>query len=160
MRRTRHGFSFIEMLMVFVILGIILSLGLPRFTDARRSLAVRSARDNVAAYMATARAAAIRRGQPARFVVDGSTIDVEVETASGAFVPLTLRADGTTASRRDLGLDFGVIIESSGATTIEYNPRGFAQLGGTQRFAVVRQEKRDSVCVSGLGVILRQGCGI
>lgn len=158
--RTRHGFSFIEMLMVFVILGIILSLGLPRFTDARRSLAVRSARDNVAAYMATARAAAIRRGQPARFVVSGTTIDVEVETANGAFVPLTVRADGTTASRRDLATDFGVLIESSGATTIEYNPRGFAQLGGTQRFAVVREEKRDSVCVSGLGVIMRQGCGI
>lgn len=160
MRRTRYGFSFIEMLMVFVILGIILTLGLPRFTDARRSMAVRSAKDNIAAYLATARAAAIRRGQPSRFVVDDVSIDVQVETTPGVFTPLTMRGDGTSASRRDLGRQFGVSIEPSGATVVEFNPRGFAQLGGTQRFALVREEKRDSVCISGLGVIMRQGCGL
>ena len=159
MSRHRRGFTFIEILMVFAILGIVLTLGLPRFTDARRSLAVRSARDNVAAYLATARASAIRRGQPARFVIDGSAIDVMVQTAPGVFMPLTDR-DGTSGSRRDLGREFAVEIEASGATTIEYNSRGFAQLGGTQRIALVRDEKRDSVCVSGLGVIMRRGCGL
>lgn len=159
MHRLRPGFTFIEILMVFAILGIVLTFGLPRFVDARSSLAVRSARDNVSAYLATARAAAIRRGQPARFVVDGSTIDVLVQTAPGVFVPLTDR-DGVSASRRDLGQQFAVEIEVSGATTIEYNSRGFAQLGGTQRFRLVRDEKRDSVCVSGLGVISREGCGL
>ena len=160
MRRHRYGFSFIEMLMVFVILGIIFTLGLPRFVDARRSFAVRSAKDNIAAYLATARAAAIRRGQPARFVVDEVSIDVQVQTTPGVFTPLSVRGDGTSASRRDLSSEFGVKIEPSGATIVEFNSRGFAQLGGTQRFALVRDTKRDSVCVSGLGVIMRQGCGL
>lgn len=159
MSLRRYGFTAIELVMVIVILGIVLTFGLPKFGDARRSHALRSARDNVASYLATARAAAIRRGQPARFVVDGSNIDVLVQTAPGVFTPITER-DGASASQRDLHREFAVDIEASGATTIEYNSRGFAQLGGTQRFALVREEKRDSVCVSGLGVIMRQGCGL
>ena len=160
MSRPRYGFSLIEIVMVFAVLGIVLAFGIPKFTDARRSYAVRSARDNIAAYLATARAAAIRRGQPARFVVDGSTIDVEVETTPGTYAPLTVREDGTSASRRNLGAQFAVRIDLSGSSTIEYNSRGFAQLGGTQRFVLVREQKSDSVCVSGLGVIMRQGCGL
>lgn len=160
MSRQRYGFSFIEIVMVFAVLGIVLAFGMPKFTDARRSYAVRSARDNIAAYLATARAAAIRRGQSARFVVTGSVIDVQVETAPGTFAPLTEREDGSSASRRDLASQFNVEVQPSGASTIEYNPRGFAQLGGTQRFVVLREGKSDSVCVSGLGVIMRQGCGL
>ena len=160
MSKHRYGFTFIEMMMVFAIFGIMLAFGIPRFTDARSAYAVRSARDNVAAYLATARAAAIRRGQAARFIIDGAAIDVQVESTPGVFAPLHVRDDGTSASRRDLGAQFAVAIEMSGASTVEYNPRGFAQLGGTQRFIILRADKRDSVCVSGLGVIMRQGCGL
>ena len=59
--RTR-GFTFIEVLIVMVLIGIIAALGIPRIRDAIQKNNVRSARAAIGTLVAKARGAAVQRG--------------------------------------------------------------------------------------------------
>ena len=49
MRNRRSGFTLIEMLMVVVIMGIVLSMASPKLTTAASQMAVHNARNEVSA---------------------------------------------------------------------------------------------------------------
>src|SRR3989442_15261664 len=59
--RTR-GFTFIEVLIVMVLIGIIAALGIPRIRDAIQKNNVRGARAALGTLVAKARGAAVQRG--------------------------------------------------------------------------------------------------
>src|SRR5438094_7908989 len=59
--RTR-GFTFIEVLIVMVLIGIIAALGIPRIRDAIQKNNVHAARAALATLVAKARGAAVQRG--------------------------------------------------------------------------------------------------
>lgn len=150
----RNGFSLIEILMVFVIFGIIVTFGYPRFRDVRESTALRSALDNLTASFATARAAAIRRGGAARVeIVDGNSIRVDARTRAGELE--------TILEPRDLYREFGVEVHVAGAPVVEYNARGFAMgITGEQKYVLTRGQRSDSLCLTGLGLVMKGGCGL
>jgi hypothetical protein len=52
---------------------------------------------------------------------------------------------------------YGVTLSSSPSTTsVAYDPRGFGSLGGgSVKFMVTRNGKRDSVMVDGLGRVIK-----
>ena len=59
--RTR-GFTFIEVLIVMVLIGIIAALGIPRIRDAIQKNNVHGARAALGTLVAKARGAAVQRG--------------------------------------------------------------------------------------------------
>jgi prepilin-type N-terminal cleavage/methylation domain-containing protein len=59
----RHrGFTFVEILIVMVLIGIIAAMGIPRIRDAVQKTNVRASRAAVGTIVAKARAAAVQRG--------------------------------------------------------------------------------------------------
>ena len=151
--RLRRGFSIIELLVVLVVSGIVMRMALPRFAAMRDRMALRSAKQQMAAYLVTARASAIRRSATAVFSVSNSTISARVklpdgsQTSLGGTVPLV--------SAR------GVTVSPGGSSTpdeIAYDSRGMANLPSTHVYVLTRNSKKDSICVSRLGLIA-QYCG-
>src|SRR5262245_38369534 len=93
---SRRGFSLLELIVVVVIAGIILTLALPRLTSVRDAAAVRGATGELGALFAVARQEAIARR---------AAVTVRVDTAGGA---VELRVGDTRLVRRPLGETYGV----------------------------------------------------
>src|SRR5256886_17585729 len=81
---SRKGFTLIEMITVFVLIGVIAAIGLPRLRDGLEKQNVRSAKALIATMAATARGAAIQRGCAATL---NMTVDSAWATACGVNPP-------------------------------------------------------------------------
>jgi prepilin-type N-terminal cleavage/methylation domain-containing protein len=151
--RARRGFSIVELLVVLIVSGVVMAMALPRFAAMRDRMSLRSAKQQMAAYLVTTRAAAIRRSATAVFSVSNSTISAKVklptgtQTSLGGTVPL-VSARGVTVTPGG----------SSTPDTIAYDSRGMANLTATRVYVLTRNSKKDSICVSRLGLIA-QYCG-
>lgn len=140
--------TLIELLITLTLVGLVLAIALPKLEPMRDGAGLRSARQVVQSYLATARQTAMRRGGTARLVVNGNNLSVTsiVDGVTTAVVPPVNVAE-----------QFGASLTSN-VSSIEYNSRGFARLSapGTIRFA--RNGVSDSVCVTLLGMVGR--CGL
>lgn len=142
----------VEMLIVFVIVGILMALSLPKLSRLYEANSVRAAKQRLSSYIVVARAAAIRRGRVAQFRVSGGTIKVLVDS-SGVFVPIR---DSVMLSKTDR---VTVVSRSTtGADSVPFNTRGFTSDRRAHRFVITRGSSTDSLCVSALGLIARR-CG-
>jgi prepilin-type N-terminal cleavage/methylation domain-containing protein len=154
MRHTnRSGFSAIELIVVMTIVGVIATVALPRGRDTYARTQVRSAKQEVAVTLVRARAAAIQNGRAARFVRQGNTVSVVLESA-GQLVPV--------GPANDLGQDYGVSLAMA-QNEIRFDPRGFAfgidPAAGYQSIRVSRGALTDSVCVTRFGrITTRRAC--
>lgn len=153
MRRTRRGFTLVEILIVIVLMGILATIALPKLSSLSRRYTVDSAKQDIAAYLAQARAIAIENGRNGWFIRKGDTILVAIDTSSGA-------PPKRFASPVDLQSKYGVSVTMpTNPDSIRYDPRGFAVgLGGTVAIVIQKSEVRDSVCVIGLGRISTKDC--
>ena len=70
MRKSRHGFTIIELIIALLIGTILTSIALSSYGNARGAFAVRGARNTFATLHARARAQAIERGATVRLMVD------------------------------------------------------------------------------------------
>lgn len=152
--RARRGFSIVELLVVLIVSGVVMRMALPRFAAMRDRMALRSAKQQIAAYLVTARAAAIGRSTTTVFSMQNSTISARAklpngtQSSLGGTVPL-VSARGVTVSPGG----------TSTADTIAYDSRGMAAgLSATKVYVLTRNSKKDSICVSRLGLIA-QYCG-
>jgi prepilin-type N-terminal cleavage/methylation domain-containing protein len=149
-RARRHGFTFIEMLVAFAFMSLLMAIGTPKLLALRDRGAVRSAKQQVSGYLITARAAAVRQGFPATFHVSGDSVWVTGEEPNGAI--------SVVGNPVELSSEYAVSL-ASGVSTVRFNSRGFAtNLLSNQVFRVTRAGFSDSVCVSRLGTITSQ-CG-
>lgn len=139
------GFTFIEMLIAMTVAAVIMGIALPRMAPAREGAAVRSAKQIVAAYMSSARQAAVRRGGTAAFNASGNEIWV-TSTSNGTVT--------TVEPRLDLKEQHGVTLNSD-VTTVQFNARGFAnpRLATAKKLRLMRGERVDSICVTLLGMV-------
>ncbi len=78
MRRSKAGFTLIEILMVIVLVGIMMTVAIPYLRNSSSKTNVRGAADTIARLYATARATSIQRGKVAWLVLSsaGSTVSV------------------------------------------------------------------------------------
>lgn len=140
----------IELMIAVVVMGIIMAVAAPRLNAIRDQAAVRSATQQVGAYVATARAAAIRRGMRANFKIKGDTMWVEIQQPAAPELiapPVPLRDVFNVTMTAPAALD-----------SIVFDARGFAvNLNGTKTFVVTRAAARDSTCVTRLGMV-SPGC--
>jgi len=149
--RTTRGFTSIEAMISLVIVGIMGSMAFPRLSSALEGVQLRAAQQSVAWYLARARASAIHNGRTTQFIRSGNTIFVAIDSAG---TPVTL------APRQNLYEAHRATIETA-RDTILFDARGFAVgLTGAVKIFVVHEDRRDSVCVIGLGKVFTKGCGL
>jgi prepilin-type N-terminal cleavage/methylation domain-containing protein len=153
MRAQRTGYTILELMMAMAVFAIIAAIAYPRFHEVVRDAALRSSRQEMAAYLVRARAAALQRGRQTYFIRDGDAVRVAVDS-SGTQVPLF--------AALDLRAEHGVsVVRTTFRDTIAFDPRGYAVgLGATEVIAVTREGARDSVCVTKLGKVIAQGCAL
>jgi Tfp pilus assembly protein FimT len=71
------------MLIVVVIMGTLTMISLPKFAGLQEASRLRSARQEIEAAIATARAAAVQKGRTATLTINGNSLRVTVTSASG-----------------------------------------------------------------------------
>lgn len=151
--RVRRGFSIVEMLVVMIIAGLVMKMALPRFAAMRDRMSLRSAKQQMGAYLVTARATAIRRARTSTFKVKNNTIWVTTTKSDGTDSTIALNvplqtARGVTVSKQGIGAD----------DAIPFDSRGMAILNNARTYVLTRNSIKDSLCVSRLGLIARR-CG-
>ena len=151
MKRARPGFTVIELLTVITIIGVVVAIAAPKMGKINRTADLRSSRDHLAAHIATARHIAIQRSTTTRMQRAGNMVWVETITPAG----VTLSRDTL-----DLYAMFGTSISST-VTQIRFDPRGFSTGGAPRKFVIKSgADLKDSVCVTGMGVIMKKGCAL
>lgn len=134
----------IELMIAIVLMGIIMAVGAPKLGNIRDRASVRSATQQVGAYVATTRAAAIRRGLRANFKTRADTMWIEVQQPG---------APELIAPKIPLKEVFNVTMTSA-YDSIVFDARGFAIYpAATSKFVVSRAAARDSTCVTRLGMV-------
>ena len=158
--RTPRGFSLLELLIVVAMIGILATLGIPKFRFIREQNNVQGARARIESAVATARSAAIHKGRLALFVTSGNWISVWTQDP-------TTGAWQQQMPWQDLNKVYpGVTIQVGGPgwTYVYYEPRGLTWASSkppsTLVFRVVGPTKSDSVCVSRQGQLLPRGCSL
>jgi Tfp pilus assembly protein FimT len=145
----------VEMLVVMVMMGILMSIALPRFGAIRDKAAVSSAKQKLIGYLGTARAAAIRQSSTAEFKLWDNSVNASVFQPNGTKVWL--------GSSEQLDKTEGVVVTRGTGVVkdvLTYDSRGFMSppLGLPYTYVVTRNNTKDSICVSRLGLIARN-CG-
>lgn len=144
-----RGFTFIEILIVIIIMGILAAFGIPRLRNSLDKQNVRSAKALLATLVATARGASVSRGCPATLNL---TADSAWVTACGVSPPAASVQVGT---KKLIGDDFSVTLAPS-ASTVVYDPRGLATSSTAVTVQVVGSTVTDSVIINQIGKVVRQ----
>ena len=150
--RRRYGFTFVEILTVFMIFGIMSVFAVPRLRNYKTGADVRSAKQHLTSYLTTARHVAMRRGRLTTFAVETNDNLLVTTDSSGIMVPVA----------RSFGMkDVYKTTLPKGLMTLTFDRRGFVTNLGTSTLSVIVVQSggiKDSVCVSKLGVIMVDAC--
>ncbi len=148
-RSGRAGFSLIELLIVVVIIGILVSLATPRIRRGWFRAEVISARNAMANMYTTARLTALQTNRSVVFQRNGNVVLI---TASPRLVAAGGSTIDTVGAVVDLNSKHGVTVSGT-PTSIAVNPKG---LGGQAfTWTVQRAEFADTLGVSAFGRILQ-----
>jgi type II secretion system protein H len=153
MRSSRHGFTFIEMLVVFAIVAIIFAIGLPKLTGASASANRHSAARIAAALLSQAKATAIQNGRSTRVTLNNNVITLLMEQGDGST---------TTVAQQDLAAAHGVTVSASPSDVIKFDSRGLVvgSIAVPYSLFISRDGVADTVCVIGLGKIATNQCSL
>jgi len=146
---NKRGFSFIEMLVVMILIGIIASLAIPRLRGSLEKQNIRSAKALLATLVATARAVAVQRGCSATL---NMTVDSVWVTACGVN---PVAASVQVGTKKLVGEEFQVTLSPT-AASIVYDPRGIQTQFLTTTVSIIGPTYRDSVIINQLGKVVRQ----
>ena len=127
---------------------------LPKFSGLVERNKLSAAREEIAAAVATARAAAVQKGRTATLRVSGNTMWVTVVTSNAG-------ATTTIVPVKSFSSLYNVSLAATD-TIVTYDTRGFAspRLGGTAVFRIVGSSRRDSVCITTAGQIMPRSCSL
>lgn len=146
----RAGFTLLELTIVFVVLGIMLSFMVRAVRGSWVASSRRSAKRDVTAYLYRSRGIAIQQSRAAWLIRSGNVLKILVDS-SGTPVPF-----GTAI---DFSVRYGATLAASPTDTLQFDPRGFAVTAAqAPKFIVALGGRTDTVCVTGLGKITTQSC--
>lgn len=104
-RHGLNGFTLIEMLVTLAVAGLIAGIAFPRVQNSMSAMEFRMGAGQVVEALRSARAEAIRTGEPVRFAVEGRAVVIgtnaaialpaSVSIAAGQDKPVTFYPDGT-----------------------------------------------------------------
>ncbi len=148
--RMRSGFTFIEMMIVLVIAGLVYAIAARPVRGAFVAASRRSATREVTAYLFRTRTIGIQQSRRAWLVRSGDVLKIIVDS-SGTKVQI-----GTSV---DMNARYGATLTALPKDSIEFDPRGFVVLpASTPKIIVTRSLGVDTLCVTGLGRITVRGC--
>ena len=145
-RPARRGFTLPEMLIVIVMISVLSIVAIPRFAVANGKRHMQSAKMRVAAAAATARAAAIQKGMPVRFMIKNNRVTV-IAAAKDTI---------TLISPVPLDTLYGVRVTSgiTDSLVVNFSSRGFAALdNGTTIMLKRNGVPADSVVITKTGMV-------
>lgn len=149
MYHRRPGFTFVEALMVMIVMALIFAIAYPKLTVLRARSNVQSAMQRVAATVATARQSAIARGTPVKFGVAGNEVFA---------VAFPYGAADTVTRAFDLQSAYGTTLEGA-EFEVEFDPRGIAAAFKDKKDIIVNYQGRtDTLCVQHLGRVQMRDC--
>jgi type IV fimbrial biogenesis protein FimT len=148
MVKRRAGFTFVEVLMVMIVVAILLAIAYPKLAVLRAGSNVASAKQRVAATLTTARQAAISRGVPVKFVLDGNTV---------AAVAQPYGAADSIQRAFSVSEAYGATL-SGDEFELTFDPRGLATGFAEATIVVSYNAKSDTMCVRKLGQIKMGDC--
>lgn len=134
----RRGMTFVELLLTLAVLGILTSITMPRAASLIDRISVKGATQDVVLALATARAAASRRGAYASFIADPRTGRIRVVS------------DGETILDRNVGRMRGVRLEAS-RESVTFAPSGLGWGAANTTVVVSRGARSDTIVMSRLG---------
>jgi prepilin-type N-terminal cleavage/methylation domain-containing protein len=148
--RNRSGFTFIEMMIVMIIAGLVYAICIKPVRGAFVAASRRAATREVTAYLFRARTVGIQQSRRSWLVRSGNTLKIIVDS-SGTKVQV-----GTTI---DMNVSYQATLTALPKDSIEFDPRGFVVLpASTPKLIVARSTGVDTLCVTGLGRIAVKGC--
>jgi len=145
------GFTFLEVLIVFVFMGLMLLIAFPRLEQALVAANVRNARTLSIGLYARARSSALETGRVATLDFTG---DVALITATPRLVPVAGSSLDTLGGPQDLQALYGVTVTGNPSGTLTVDPRGLASSNATTIY-FTRMGKTDSMAVSGYGRVVK-----
>lgn len=139
--QTRAGYTLLELTLVLLLIGLLATAAMPQLLHARHVLAVRAARAELVAAIATARSAAILAGG-ATLVIDVTAGIAWIEAADG----------GRVGDARYLAASYGVRLEAARGTRValRFDPLGIGRLANAS-IRIRRGDALASVTVSAYG---------
>ena len=147
---ARRGLTLVELLLVIVVMGVIMMVTAPKLRGITTNINVRGASQELTTRIAIARQTAIRRGSVAVLHVANDKAWLMVDNkGTQSVVGDTLRFVDKYNTYVTATID-----------SIRYNARGFANMGTTQTFTVVKDGVTERVCVTGAGLMLGRGCSL
>lgn len=145
----RRGYTLAELLIVVSIIGILMTISMPRLAHLKDRGELSSATTRLNRAVMAARQAAIQRGQRAYFKLNNNVVWVTIDTTT---------IDSIVSRPFNIYMAHNVTVTPANVV-IEYDPRGIATQPAKTTFVFThRSTLRDSLCVSKLGNTIREKC--
>jgi prepilin-type N-terminal cleavage/methylation domain-containing protein len=147
----RHrGFTFVEILIVMILIGLIAAMGIPRIRDALQKQNVRSTRVAIGTLVVKARAAAVQRGcRSAIHFTSGANGSVWITVCKTNVGGLdTLGGIERLAARFNVNL-------TSGRDSVVFFPNGISQDNVFTTIRIQSSTGSDSVMINPVGKVVR-----
>ena len=149
-RPARRGFTLPEILIVLVMISVLSIVAIPRFAVANGKRHMQSAKMRVAAAAATARAAAIQKGQQVRFMIKSSRVTV----IAAAKDTITLISPVPLDTLYKVSASGSGFTATSDSLVVNFSSRGFATLDGATTITLKRPGvPTDSVVITKTGMV-------
>ena len=116
LRHGLRGFTLIEIMISLTVLGILLMIALPNFSEWLQNQQLRAAGEATLNGLQVARGAAIRRNVPVRFVSGPATAWTVTEVGTGVVVQSRAHEEGSPNAV--------LTVTPAGATTVTFTPLG------------------------------------
>lgn len=139
---SRQGFTMVEIVLVCIVIGIVAAIAVPKMGSTVNSLRLRQAAHDVAGAVTLARAAALRRSDYARLIVDSTEGQIRIESG------------GDTLLNRSIRKQYRVNIRAT-RDTITYAANGLGFGVANSTIVVSIGQRAESVTVSRLGRMRR-----
>jgi type II secretory pathway pseudopilin PulG len=143
------GFTMLELIIVFVVLGVLLTVSVRAVRGSWVAASRRSASRDVTAYLYRARGIAIQQSRAAWLVRSGDVLKIMVDSSG---TPVQLGSQINFLQR------YGATLGASPKDTVAFDQRGFAVVTTAPKIIVALGGRTDTVCVTGLGKITTRSC--
>ena len=157
MDRSQRGYTLTEMLIVVSVMGLLTLFALPRFHGLAERNRLTSARDELAAAIATARAAAVQKGRTSTLFLSGNQMWVTVVTNNAGSTTTIVPVKSFSTL-----YNVSVAPKDAAMSSITFDMRGFAtpRLSSTGIFRITGANKKDSLCITTAGQLMPKSCSL